>query len=121
MKIPADKMNTGVNCMIDMKIIGENIRRQRKQQLLTIEQLAERAGITDNFLGKIERGEGMPSLPTLDSIACALHVTMDSLKGDGQSTPEYRFIQSMMELNQLSPEKRERFIDFVSTNLQYFR
>ena len=46
--------------MIDIKIIGSNIRKERKQQMLTIEQLAEKAGITDNFLGKIERGEGMP-------------------------------------------------------------
>ena len=46
--------------MIDIKIIGSNIRKERKNQMLTIEQLAEKAGITDNFLGKIERGESMP-------------------------------------------------------------
>ena len=63
--------------MIDIKIIGSNIRKERKNQMLTIEQLAEKAGITDNFLGKIERGESMPSLPTIDSIACALNVSID--------------------------------------------
>ena len=36
--------------MIDIKKLGENIRKERKRQLLTIEQLAEKAGITDNFL-----------------------------------------------------------------------
>ena len=49
--------------MLDMKIIGENIRTERKRQLLTIERLAEIVGITENFLGKIERGESMPSFP----------------------------------------------------------
>lgn len=68
--------------MIDIKIIGANIRKERKRQLLTMEQLAEKAGISDNFLGKIERGEGMPSLPTIDSIACALDVSIDFLKGN---------------------------------------
>ena len=107
--------------MIDRKLIGENIRRERKRQLLTIEQLAEKAGITDNFLGKIERGEGMPSLPTLDSIACALHVGLDFLKGGQAQNAEYRFIHSLMELSGLPEENRERFMDFISTNIKYFK
>ena len=107
--------------MIDMKVIGENIRRERKKQLLTIEQLAEKAGITDNFLGKLERGEGMPSLPTFESIADALGVSMDSLKGNAAENTEYRFVTSLMELNQLTPEKREAFIEFLSVNIKYFR
>lgn len=107
--------------MIDIKAIGENIRRERKRQLLTIEQLAERAGITDNFLGKIERGEGMPSLPTIDSIACALNVSIDYLKGDTTHDTEHRFITSLIEINGLSEESRERFIDFISTNIKYFK
>ena len=107
--------------MIDIHLIGENIRRERKRQLLTIERLAEKAGITDNFLGKIERGEGMPSLPTLDSIACALGVSIDFLKGGAPSGAEYQFISSLMEVNGLSEENRARFIDFISTNIKYFK
>ena len=106
--------------MIDMKVIGSNIRRERKKQLLTIEQLAEWAGITDNFLGKIERGDGMPSLPTIDSIACALHVSIDSLKGNAEYNTEFQYISSIMELNQLSEEQKARFIDFISSNIKYF-
>lgn len=107
--------------MIDMHIIGTQIRKERKRQLLTIEQLAEKSGITDNFLGKIERGEGMPSLPTIDSIACALNVSIDSLKGGGRSTAEHQFISSLMEVNSLSEENRARFIDFISNNIKYFK
>lgn len=107
--------------MIDMHVIGAAIRKERKRQMLTIEQLAERAGITDNFLGKIERGEGMPSLPTIDSIACALHVSIDFLKGNTLYNTEYQFINSLMEINGLSEEGRERFIDFISANIKYFK
>lgn len=107
--------------MIDIHLIGENIRRERKRQLLTIERLAEKAGITDNFLGKIERGEGMPSLPTLDSIACALGVSMDSLKGGTAHNPERTFITSLMEINGLSEENKEKFLDFISSNIKYFK
>ena len=107
--------------MIDIKEIGANIRKERKRQLLTIERLAERAGITDNFLGKIERGEGMPSLETIDNIARALGVGIDFLKGDAQHSAEHKFISSLMELNGLSEENREKFIEFVSANIKFFK
>lgn len=107
--------------MIDIKMIGENIRKERRRQLLTIEQLAEKAGITDNFLGKIERGEGTPSLATIDSVACALHVGIDFLK-DGSAPPsENKLIRALAEINSLPPENRDKFIDFICTNLQYFK
>ena len=107
--------------MIDIKIIGSNIRKERKQQMLTIEQLAEKAGITDNFLGKIERGEGMPSLPTIDSIACALNVGIDFLNGNVLHNTEHKFITSLIEINGLSEDNKEKFIDFISTNIKYFK
>ena len=107
--------------MIDMTVIGGNIRKERKRQLLTIEQLAEKAGITENFLGKIERGEGMPSLPTIDSIACALKVSIDLLKGAPEAPIDPRLLQTLMELNGLTPEKREQFLDFLSSNIKYFK
>ena len=104
-----------------MKVIGENIRKERKRQLLTIEQLAEKVGITENFLGKIERGEGIPSLPTIDSIACGLNVSIDYLKGNIEYNTEYKFINSIMEINGLSKNKKEKFIDFISVNIKYFK
>ena len=107
--------------MIDLKVLGANIRKERKRQLLTIEQLSEKAGITDNFLGKIERGEGMPSLPTVDSIACALGVSIDQLKGDTRDLAEHQFIHSLIELNELTSENRKRFVDFISTNIKFFK
>lgn len=107
--------------MIDIKIIGANIRKERKRQMLTIEQLAEKVGITDNFLGKIERGEGMPSLPTIDSIACALDVSIDFLKGNTQNNVEYEFFTNLITINSLNETNKEKFIDFISTNIKYFK
>ena len=107
--------------MIDIKKLGENIRKERKRQLLTIEQLAEKAGITDNFLGKIERGDSTPSLQTIDSIACALDVGIDFLNGNVLHNTEHKFITSIIEINGLSEDSKERFIDFISTNIKYFK
>lgn len=107
--------------MIDLKTIGQNIRQERKRQLLTIERLAEMAQITDNFLGKIERGEGMPSLQTIDSIAWALNVSIDFLLGNPEQNIDYKYINSLMEINDLSQENKARFLDFIHNNIKYFK
>lgn len=107
--------------MLDLKLLGENIRKERKRQLLTIEKLAELAGITENFLGKIERGDSVPSLPTMDSIARALNVGFDYLIGYADLPNEYQYINSLIELNELTPANKERFLDFISTNIRYFK
>lgn len=107
--------------MYNLKQLGENIRKERKRQLLTIEQLAELSGITENFLGKIERGDSAPSLPTMDSIASALNVGIDYLSGSTDRPSEYQYINSLMELHELTPENKERFLDFISSNIRYFK
>lgn len=107
--------------MVDLKVIGANIRRERKRQTLTMEQLAEKTGITDNFLGKIERGESMPSLTTIDSIACALNVSIDALLEGTAPDTEHKFLVSLMEINGLTEAEKARFIDFISTNIKYFK
>lgn len=107
--------------MVDLKRMGENIRKERKRQLLTIEQLAELSGITENFLGKIERGDSTPSLPTIDSIANALNVGIDYLSGYTDYPSEYQYINSLIELHDLPPENKKRFLEFISSNIQYFK
>ena len=101
--------------------MGKTIREERKRQLLTIEKLSEIAGITENFLGKIERGEGTPSLQTIDSIACALNVSIDFLKNGNSSMVEQNFISTLIELNELEESNKTRFLDFIQTNIKYFK
>lgn len=55
-------------------VIGANIRRIRKEQGLTIEDLAFYAETTSSHLGRIERGKTNPTVKTLQRIAKALGV-----------------------------------------------
>lgn len=60
----------------------------RKQEGLTQAQLAEKVGLSDNFVGLIERGIGHPTLEKLDQIARTLKVPIKELfmeKGGGLS------------------------------------
>ena len=58
---------------------GNRIRVLRGRLALTQEQLAERAGISVDFLSLIERGKNSPSFENLDGLAAALGVTVAQL------------------------------------------
>ena len=108
--------------MVEAKVIGNNIRRSRKQKGLTMEQLAELVDITPNFLGKLERGDSLASIQALDSLSVALDISLDNLVHNyDYNNTEYQYIKSLIEINDLTKENRERFIDFLNTNIKYFK
>ncbi len=51
---------------------GKNLKRLRNNRELTQEELAERIGISIEFVGLIERGQRAPSFDTIEKIAIAL-------------------------------------------------
>jgi transcriptional regulator with XRE-family HTH domain len=53
----------------------------RNERGLTQEQLAERAGISIDFLSLIERGKSSPSFENLDELADALKVSVAEQPG----------------------------------------
>ena len=59
--------------------LGQRIRKLRKQADLTQAQLAERVGITPDYVGRIERGRGAVTLATLSQIAEALDAQLRQL------------------------------------------
>lgn len=64
-------------------ILGRNIARERKNQSMTQEQLAEFSDLTVNYLSKIERGIAKRvSADSLFKISHALNISMDSLFTD---------------------------------------
>jgi transcriptional regulator with XRE-family HTH domain len=59
--------------------MGARLRQLRQARKLTQEQLAERAGLSDKFLGEVERGRGNPTLTTLAALGDALGVRLVDL------------------------------------------
>ena len=62
--------------------LGKRIRAQRKQMKMTQEELAEKAEISNSFLGHIERGTRKASLDTLVKICNALKASPNLLLRD---------------------------------------
>ncbi len=65
--------------MDQLKLFGRRVRTLRKAAKLTQEQVAEKAGVTSNFLGYIERGEKQPSFNMIVALAKALSVSVETL------------------------------------------
>jgi transcriptional regulator with XRE-family HTH domain len=64
---------------MEIELLGRRIRGLRKKRRLSIEKLAEKAGVSARFLGDIERGRENPSISSLIKLASALSVKMSEL------------------------------------------
>ena len=62
-------------------LFGREVRRRRIALELTLEQLAERSGLTPNYIGTVENGRRDPSLSTVMSLAEGLGVPAGELVG----------------------------------------
>jgi transcriptional regulator with XRE-family HTH domain len=65
--------------------IGVHIRKLRKLQHQTLQNVADRCGFTKSLLSKIEGGKVVPPMSTLVKIACALNTNIASLMADGEA------------------------------------
>ena len=99
---------------MDYRSIGENIRKYRKTKKMTQEMLAERAGLSVNYIGSIERGEKLPSLETFIVILNQLGVTADCILQDVvQANYELKMSLLNEKLSVLSPDQRVTVEDVV--------
>ena len=64
--------------------IGSRIRAAREAQRMTIEQVAEAAGLSKGFLSRVERDESSPSVASLVTLCQVLSLPI----GDLFATPE---------------------------------
>ncbi len=57
-------------------LVGDNLRRLRKQHRLSLEELARQSGVSRAMLGQVEQGKSMPSIKTLWQVAQAFGVSV---------------------------------------------
>lgn len=62
---------------IQRQRIGPAIRRQRRMQQMTLDELASQAGISASHLSRLERGQTLPSFQVLSDIAHVLGADVD--------------------------------------------
>ncbi|MFE8602548.1 helix-turn-helix domain-containing protein [Archangium violaceum] len=91
--------------------IGKVARDARLKLKLTQEDIAERVGLTPEVYGRLERGDMLPSTPTLTKICVVLGISADAVVGLAE--PEATQAQPAPD-EELPPEIR-RLLRMVRT------
>ena len=105
---------------MDMTSIGKNLRRYRTDKGIMQETLAEKAHLSANYIGMIERGEKIPSLTSLINIANALGITADMLLCDVLTeTYQIRSSVVMDKICTWPPEEQQRIYAVIETLIQF--
>lgn len=100
--------------------IGKNIRKYRLAKGLRQEDLAERADLSANYIGMIERGEKVPSLESFINIVNVLGVSSDMILTD-VLYKGYKVKNSLLDdkIEKLSEEDRNKIYDVIDTMLRH--
>lgn len=100
--------------------IGKNIRMFRLSKKLRQEDLAEKTGLSANYVGMVERGEKIPSLETFIKIVNALGVSSDMILTDVVDTG-YEVKNSMLneKLSKLSADDRDMIYEVIDTVVKH--
>lgn len=105
---------------MELSTIGKNIRNVRKAKKMRQEDLAEKTGLSVNYIGNVERGEKIPSLETFLKIVNALGVTSDVVLADVLDAG-YVIRSSILseKMEKLPQEERQRIFDVIETLMRH--
>lgn len=101
--------------MIDYKVLGSRIKKQRQLRYFTQEQLSEKAEITTVYLSKIENGHVHPTLDLLDSICSILDCDLGEILLDVSPRSKNYQNEKVIELfNACSPQVKPIALELLA-------
>lgn len=107
--------------MID-KRFGKRVKACREQLGLTQEQLAEKIGLTPNYISTVERGTAFLRYDKLIAIINGLEVSADALFCDVvEHGTEYKASQLSRLLEGVSSEEQHRILEMVELMVKQAR
>ena len=99
---------------IDYNVIGERIKKVRKNKELTQEQLAEKMDVSIAFLSRIERGSSQINLKRLTQICEILDVSEgEILNGVSNKSNKYLDFEFANLLKDCSSEQQKLIYDIA--------
>ncbi len=102
-------------------LIGENIKRLRRERNLTQEEMAAHLGITFQSISKWERGDGYPDITMLPALANYFRVSVDELLGVSElaKAEQYGEINREWAVNNKTGRHREN-VELMRQSLKVF-
>lgn len=99
---------------IDYSVIGERLKKARKEKGLTQEQLAEKIDVSIAFLSRIERGSSQINLKRLSQVCEILEITEgDILNGTSSKSTKYLDFEFANLLKNCSADKQKLIYDIA--------
>ncbi|OGU76820.1 MAG: hypothetical protein A2V93_00680 [Ignavibacteria bacterium RBG_16_34_14] len=102
------------------KDIAKNIRDLRLAMKITQTQFAELVNLSEDSIGKIERGVSTPTVETLRRIAEGLKITVSELLGEvkpKQMSDQDKAIESFQNYLKTKPPEDIRFIHDIAVKI----
>ncbi len=65
-----------------MRRFGEKLHTLRKQRSLTLRQLGDILGVSDSYIGRMEKGKKIPNVAMVVKISRLFDITTDQLVKD---------------------------------------
>ncbi len=104
---------------LDKKYIAQIIQNARRKEGLKQSELAEKIGISEKHLSKIETGKNYPALDTFLKLLNVLNLTLGDfgLQNISESYPNKLFLQKV--INNSSKEQLDACADVISALLKH--
>lgn len=105
---------------MERHIMGDRVKELRKKRRLTQEQLAEKIGVSLQYVSEIERGLSMPSMQVFLKLLEVLDASADYLLRDMVSCANpYGDKQIATRLERLSPKQRQALMAIIDAYMEY--
>ena len=99
---------------LDYAIIGERLKKARKDNKLTQEKLAEKIDVSVAFLSRVERGDAKINLTRLEQLCDILNISLAYiLTGTGSNSKNYLTEDFSNLLKNCPPEKIKLIYDIA--------
>lgn len=103
-----------------MGLIGEKIKQLRKNQKMSISELAKRANVAKSYLSSIERNiQSNPSIQFIEKIGSVLGVTVNELLDENDTDTLVELDNEWLEIVQeamdsgVSKEQFKEYLEFT--------
>ena len=106
--------------MID-KRIGKRVKQCRERLGISQEELAEKTGLTANYISTVERGMSFPRCEKLIILLNGLEVSADAIFCDVlDHSTSYKASELSEKLDSLPPQAQKRILQMVELKAEYF-
>ncbi|MDD3919500.1 helix-turn-helix domain-containing protein [Sphingobacterium sp. Mn56C] len=102
--------------------IGERITQLRKQQNLSQDELAKKAGVSRTIIGNYERNTNTPSIEVLIKLAKVFNVSVDFLIGEGElAALDKDLLKRIEDIEKLDEDTKKHLFFLIDNVIQNYK